>query len=182
MSKLLNGKSLADVYQLGMSMVDSAAVALLSPVLGSAGTALLGGSAATQGILDAAAKGATDERALVMGLLSGGFEMLFEKHELENLLGADTNMLKAIANQALTEGLGEGFTSVANTLADVFVMAENSDWEANIQAYMDKGLSREAAAKQAFLDAAVQVGWDFVGGVAMGGIMGSAGSAVNKNL
>lgn len=171
LSKLLNGKSLGDVYQLGMSMVDSAAVALMSPVVGTAGTALLGGSAATQGMLNAVKAGATDEQALWMGVLNGGFEMLFEKYELENLLGADSNVLKGIINQALTEGIGEGATTIANTLADVFVMAENSEWQKSIDAYIANGYSPQDAEKQAFWDAVIQVGWDAVGGMLSGGIM-----------
>ena len=62
-------------------------------------------------------RGASDEQALAMGMLSGAFEMLFEKYELENLLGRD-------------------------------------------------------ARKQALLDTAIGIGWDFIGGMAMGGIMG----------
>ncbi len=180
LSRILNGKSVGDVYQLGMSMVDSTAVALLSPIMGTYGTALLGGSAATQGMLDAVSAGATDEQALMMGVLNGAFEMLFEKYELENLLGADTNLLKAIANQALTEGLGESATSIANTVADIFVMAENSNLSAAVAAYRDQGFSQTDALKQALLDTAIQIGWDFIGGAAMGGIMGAGGSVVNN--
>ena len=180
LSQILNGKSLGDAYQLGMSMADSAAVAALSPVLGSAGTALLGGSAATQTMLDAVANGASDEQALTMGLLSGGFEMLFEKYELESLLGSDTRVLRSMAKQALSEGVGESATSIANTLADVIVMADKSNWQAGIDAYMQAGLSEEDAKKQAFLDVAIQIGWDFAGGALSGGIMGGGTSAIQK--
>lgn len=180
LSQILNGKSLGDVYQLGMSMADSATVALLSPYVGTAGTYLLGGSAASQGILDAVEKGATDEQALKMGILNGAFEVLFEKYELENLLGADTNMLKALVNQALTEGFGEGATSIANTAADILVMAENSDYMRGVAAYMEQGLSQNEAIKQALLDAAIQIGWDVVGGMAMGSIMGAAASPIQN--
>lgn len=181
LSKLLNGKSLGDAYQLGMSMADSATVALLSPVLGSAGTVLLGGSAATQGILDAVANGASDEQALMMGVLSGGFEILFEKYELESLLGSDTRVLRSMLKQAVSEGAGESGASIANTLADIIVMAEKSGWQKNINAYMESGLSRKEAEKQAFLDAAIQIGWDFAGGALSGGVMGG-GSSVIQNI
>ena len=178
-SKLLNGKSLGDVYQLGMSMLDSAAVAALSPYIGSAGTYLLGGSAASQGILDAVANGATDEQALAMGILNGAFEVLFEKYELEHLLGADSNMLKALLNQALTEGIGEGSTTLANNIADFAVMGENSNLMRTVAAYMEQGLSQEDAMRKALLDSAIQVGWDAVGGLLSGSIMGAGISAEN---
>ena len=181
LSKFLNGKSLGDVYQLGMSMVDSAAVAALSPYIGSAGTYLLGGSAASQGILDAVANGATDEQALTMGILNGAFELLFEKYELEHLLGADTNKLKAFLNQAFAESFGEAGTTTFNTIADFVVMGDNSSIMRNVAAYMENGLNQEEAMRQALLDAAIQVGWDAVGGLLTGSIMGG-GASITHNV
>ena len=125
-------------------------------------------------------RGASDEQALAMGMLSGAFEMLFEKYELENLLGGDTNALKAFANQALTEGIGEGATSLANTAADILVMAEKSDLSAAVAEYQKRGFSSRDARKQALLDTAIQIGWDFVGGMAMGGIMGASSAEIKK--
>ena len=180
LSKLLNGKSWADVYQLGMSMADSATIALMAPYVGTAGTYLLGGSAATQGMLDAVSKGATDGQALTMGIINGAFEVLFEKYELEHLLGADSNVLKALVNQALTEGVGEGATTIANTVADVLIMADKSEYSRNVAAYMEQGLSRKDAEKQALLDFAIQTGWDIVGGMASGGIMGTIASPIES--
>ena len=180
LSRVLNGKSMGDVYQLGMSMVDSAAVAVLSPVIGSYGTALLGGAASSQAILEAVENGATDEQALTMGILSGAFEMLFEKYELEHLLGADSNMLKALVNQALTEGIGEGATTIANSVADFMIMAENSGYQRLVAEYMKNGLSQNEAARQALLDYALQVGWDVVGGMLSGSMMGAATSPIQN--
>ena len=178
LSKLLNGKSWADVYQLGMSMADSASIALMAPYVGTAGVYLLGGSAATQGMLDAVSKGATDGQALTMGILNGAFEVLFEKYELEHLLGADSNVLKALVNQALTEGVGEGATTIANNVADILIMADKSEYRRNVAAYIDQGLSPKDAEKQALIDLAIQTGWDFVGGMASGGIMGTFASPI----
>ena len=181
LSRIFNGKSLADVYQFGMSMADSAAIALLSPYIGSAGTYLLGGSAASQGILDAVANGATDEQALIMGLLNGAAEVFFEKYELENLLGADTNVIKALANQALTEAIGEGSTTIANILSDILVMQDKSEFMRSVSAYMAE-YSKEEAYMMAFQDAVIQLGWDAIGGALMGSIMGSGASAVNNTV
>lgn len=178
MSRLLNGKSLADVYQLGMSMADSMAVAYLTP-LGQYGAILLGGSAGTQGMLDAVAKGATDEQALTMGVLNGAFEALFEYVSLDKLLKGNTrNVIKAFFQQGFVEGSEEFNTTFFNTMADILVMAEKSDYRASIQAYMDAGLSEEEATKEALKDKAIEMCWDFVGGFASGGIMGSTHTAV----
>ena len=183
LSRILNGKSLGDVYQMGMSMADSATVALLSPVIGSAGTALLGGSAASQGILDAVANGANDKQALWMGALNGTFEMLFEKYSLDQLLKGDTrSVVKAFLQQGFVEGTEELNTTLANNIADILVMAEKSGYRKNISAYMAQGLSEEEATKQALWDMAIQMGWDFIGGMASGGIMGSVSAPIMKNL
>lgn len=151
LSRMLNGKSLGDVYQLGMSMADSAAIGALTMMGIPGGTVLLGGSAATQGILEAAEKGATDEQALFMGVLNGIFETLFEKYELESIIGnASDGWLKALVKSMLSEGAGESATTTANMLADTFVMAKKSDWEKSIGAYMGQGLSEKDAKKQAW--------------------------------
>ena len=181
LSRLLNGKSLGDVYQLGMSMVDSATVALLSPIMGTAGVALLGGSAGTQGMLTAIEAGATDEQALVMGILNGAFEMLFEKISLDQLLKGNTrSIVKAILQQGFVEGTEELNTSLFNNIADVLVMAEKSGYRTSIAAYMEQGLTEEEATKRALQDAAIQMGWDFVGGFFSGGIMGGGSTAIQR--
>ena len=178
LSRWLNGKSLGDLYQLGMSMADSMAVAYLTP-LGAYGTFLLGGSAGTQGMLDALAKGATDEQAITMGVINGAFETLFEYVSLDKLLKGDTrNIIKAFFAQGFVEGTEEANTTFFNNMADILVMAEKSDYRQNIQAYMDAGLSEEQATKEALKDKGIELFWDFIGGVASGGVMGSTSTAV----
>lgn len=187
LSSLLNGKSFGDVYQLGMSMADSAVVALLSRWIGNFGTVLLGGAAGTQGMLDAVERGATDEQALSMGILNGVFEWLFEKIPLDNLLsmikkGETGGFIKSLLRQALTEGGEEFGTSVANTVADIVIMAEKSDWNTLVEQYMvdNPNMSEAEASLQALRDTAVSIGWDFVGGVISGGVFGGSVSAVQK--
>lgn len=185
LSKLLNGKSLGDVYQLGMSMADSATVAFvtkatgLNPVFGSM---LLGGSAATQGVLDAVERGATDEEAFMMGTLNGVFEGLFERYSIDNLVNGNTrNIVKSFLKQGAIEGSEEVFTSFANNIADILVMAEKSGYRKNVEAYIEAGMNREQANTQALLDAAVDLGWDFIGGFLSGGIMGSVNTAIGNH-
>ncbi len=185
LSKIFNGKSWGDVYQLGMSMVDSTAVALMSPVIGTAGTLMLSGSAATQTMLNAVENGATDEQALTMGALSGAFEYLFEKYELENLLkNGSENVVRAFVAQSLSEGFGEGATTIANTLADTIVMADKSEVNRIAAEYMkaDPKLTEAEAMKKAWMDIAIQIGWDVVGGVASGSIMGGSYAGINKGM
>ena len=182
-SSVFNGKSLGDVYQLGMSMVDSGTVALLSPVIGTFGTALLGGAAGSQGVLDAVSRGATDKQALLMGIFNGTFEMLFEKVSLDNLLkGNARNVVMAFLQQGFIEGTEELSTSFANNIADILIMAEKSGYRSSIAAYMDAGLTEEEATKAALKDAAMDMAWDFIGGVVSGGIMGGTKSALGDTV
>ena len=182
LSRVLNGKSLGDVYQLGMSMADSAAVAGLSLAGIPGGTALLGGSAASQGVLDALERGANDTQALSMGVLNGTFEMLFEEVSLDKLLNGRTgSIVKDILQQGGVEGSEEFFTTLANTAADILVMADKSDYKAKIAKYKEQGLDEKQATIKALEDIAIGMGWDFVGGLISGGAMvgmSSAGSSV----
>lgn len=183
LSRMLNGKGLADVYQLGMSLVDSAAVASMSPILGTAGTVLLSGSAATQTMLDCAASGANDEQALTMGFMAGAFEYLFEKYELESLLNnGSKSAVRALFNQSLSEGFGEGLTTVANLAADSLIMADKSELSRLAAEYMKKNPSwtEDKAQKEALKDLAIQVGWDAIGGMASGAVMGGGYAGANN--
>lgn len=185
LSRVLNGKNWGDVYQLGMSMADSASTAALGKFtgIGAAGTVLLGGSAGSQGVLTALDKGATDEQALAMGILNGTFEALFEYVSLDNLLKGDTkNILTSFFKQGFIEGTEELGTTLANTIADICVMAEKSDYKSGVQAYMDAGYSQQEAERMAMQDIAIGMGWDFVGGAISGGIMGGGKATVNKYI
>lgn len=199
LAKVLNGKSLADVYNLGMSIVDSAAAALLTKGLGAIGvpqklasglgSSLLGGNAASQGMIEAIANGATDEQALQLGLMNGLYESLFEAVSIDNLTkDTATGFFKTMLKQGGIEASEEAMTTIANTFADIAIMAENSGYEKNVAAYMEQGMSREEAEKKAFLDSVVQVGWDAFGGFLSGGVsaggkyaIGSAIQNINTN-
>lgn len=183
LSKALNGKGLGDLYQLGMSMADSYATMALGQMtgIGALGTTLLGGSAGTQGVIDALDKGANDSQALTMGLLNGAFESLFEYVSLDKLLKDTTRgALKAIAQQAFVEGTEELNTTLFNSIADVLVMAENSDFERSVAEYMKSNpeITRERAQVMALEELAINMGIDFFGGALTGGIMGGGNYAV----
>lgn len=180
LSTILNGRGLADVYQLGMSAVDSRVAALTGdPVTA---TILLASSAATSGILDALERGATDEQALQMGMWNGAFEALFEFVEVKNLLKGDPNWVKAMTNQAITEGLGEGFTSVANNIADGIIMADKSALMQAAAEYEAQGLSEREAYRKAFADMMVDIGWDIIGGAASGGLSAGGYSVIGNEI
>ena len=139
------------------------------------GTALLGGSAASQGVLDALERGANDSQALSMGILNGTFEMLFEEVSLDKLLkGSTGSWIKDILQQGGVEGSEESFTTLANTVADILVMADKSDYKTKIAKYREQypDLDEKQATIKALEDIAIGMGWDFVGGALSGGMMG----------
>ena len=193
LAKVLNGKSLADVYNLGMSIADSAAAALLTKGLGKIGvpqklasglgSSLLGGNAASQGMIEAIANGATDEQALQLGLMNGLYESLFEAVSIDNLTkDTATGFFKTMLKQGGVEASEEAMTTIANTFADIAIMAENSGYEKNVAAYMEQGMSREEAEKKAFLDSVVQVGWDAFGGFLSGGVSAGGKYAIGSAI
>ena len=88
-----------------------------------------------------------------MGLLNGTFEALFEYASLDKLLTSEPkNLIRALLKQGGVEASEEFMTTFANNVADILVMAEKSDYQLKIKAYMESGMSREEAAKQALLD------------------------------
>lgn len=185
MAKFLNGKGYGDVYQLGMSMADSSATAMLGGItgIGAAGAVLLGGSAGTQGMLDALSRGATDSQALAMGIFNGTFEALFEYASLDKLLHSDpTKLLKNFFTQGFIEGSEELNTTLFNTMVDAIIMAQNSEFNQMVKAYMnDEGLSKAEAEHKAWQDIGRGMMWDYLGGMATGGIM-ATGHTVSANV
>ena len=183
-ARLLNGKGLGFLYQTGMSMADSMSLALLtgalSPALGEYAkftTVLLGGSAGSQGILTALERGASDGQALTMGLLNGLFETLFEEVSLDHFLHPNKNFLVNFLSQGFVEGSEEISTTFFNNIADICIMAANSERSQLEQKYRDMGYSAEDAAKMALKDMCVDMAWDFIGGFISGGPMGAVGGA-----
>lgn len=178
LASVFNGKSLGDVYQLGMSMLDSVSVGYLP-----GGTILLGGSAASQGMLDAVSRGASDSQAWTIGLLNGVAEAFFERVSLENLYHSPSKgFIKDILIQGGFEGSEEAFTSIANAFSDVLVMMEKSDYKTAIREYMKQGYTEAEATRMVFTETALNIGVDAFGGFLSGGILGGTKAALNQTV
>lgn len=168
-------------YQTGMSMVDSSAVAFLTATTGLPAYHLLGGSAATSAMLEAKERGASDGQALVLGLLSGVAESLFEKVSVERLLAMSRPAsLRATVTNALKQGGAEASeefnTAIANWISDGLIMGDLSSYNLSKQRALDDGATEEEAAKTAALEMLKQVGLDALGGFLSGGVMGGVRS------
>ena len=189
------GEAASSAYQMGMSMQDSAAVAALStinPALGTVGSALLAGNAATTTMKQAVENGASDGQAITLGLLSGAWEFIFEKYELDSLMSGGKNIFVSMLKSQLSEGVGEAATELANIASEVYILAENSGWEKNVKAYKQAYMAKnpgcsEAEAEQwarenAFKDAGWQVIEAFAGGFLTGGIMGAGMHGLQSSI
>lgn len=186
------------LYQTGMSMADSTAIAALSQLGVPGASVLLSGSAATSAAREAKERGGTDAQALGYGLAAGIAEGLFETVSLEMLtknaigrLGRQAaeqagtqrilTLLKSAGIQAATEGSEEVFTTIANTIFDAVIMGDKSEYAQNKQLYMDAGMSEGEAKKKAAEDWLTGILGDFLGGALSGGIMGGTASAISAN-
>lgn len=179
------GNLYTGAYQLGTSMLDSAAVVGMTMIGIPGGTWLLGGSAGNQAMLNAKERGASDMQALGVGAISAVAEALFEKVGIdkltENIKDATKlrHILRSAAKQAIPEATEEGLTNITNLIADRLIMGGLSEYETSIRKYMAQGMSRADAAAQANKDTAIALATDVIGGAISGGIFGLGGGALN---
>ena len=140
----------------------------------------------TKAMLD---DGATVGQALVLGTAAGAIEYATEKIHLDNLLdiikSKDSITAKkiaaSIAKQAATEAAEESISEIANTVVDILVRQDESEFNKYVDYLMDsKGHTKEKAQKEAIkqlllfntLEAAA-------GGAVSGAFFGASASLVN---
>lgn len=191
---VIGGQGLGFLYQTGMSMADSAAIAGLTMATGIpevAGTSLLGGSAAVASMHDAHNNGLSDGQAIATGVLAGIAETAFEYISLDKLMAEPAlvggtkatqfkNWLVQTAKQAGVEGSEEFFTTAANLLSDFIVNGDQSDIKSTYQQYLNQGYSASEAAARTFGDELSGAVLDFTGGFISGGVMGGAKMGVSS--
>ena len=100
------------VYQAIMNAQDSATVDVLSlihPAVREVATAVSSDSVATQAMLDAVEKGATDNQALTVGTVRALLEMALAKVEVGELLGGGSRILGGIIDYLISMGIDEMF-------------------------------------------------------------------------
>ena len=171
---VIGGKGWGDAYQLGTSIANS----LLSAYTqGSVGTDILFfGSAASSSMYSAKDRGATDEQAIKLGVLSGLAEAAGEHFSIEGLIGmSEANTMKAffgnVLKQSGIEASEEGFTTLMNNFADQLIMGKDSAFYEKVRTYMfENGMSEQEAKKQAWKDMAEDLAFDMVGGAISGGV------------
>ena len=141
---------------------------------------LMSGMAAQSAMQSMHRRGATDNQTVGVGLLAGLLEAVFEHASIENLRGI-INAQKATGAgvkgflqrsllQAGVEASEEGFTSLANTAAELIFLQDKSELKSNINTYMQQGMTEEEATRKAGMEWLDSVLQDTAAGFASGGI------------
>ena len=172
------------LYQTGMSMADSAVVALLGRFGVPNPGVILGSSAAVSATLNAKERGLTDAQALTTGLAAGIAEMLFEEVSLEKIIHPTTakgvgGVVLNILRQAFTEGSEEVATTLANTLTDAIINGDKSEILVRQRELQAQGMSEEDARKAAWREWGQGLIADALGGALSGGVMGTGANVTN---
>ena len=150
--------------------------------MGNSAELMLSGAAANSAMRSAKERGASDAEALGFGFLNGAAEMFGEHASIENLkhvakaIGDAAsnrtvrNAVKQTLLQSGVEASEEALTSVANTISDLVVMGDRSEYASTLQSYLEQGESENDAQKHAMLDWLGQVALDAAAGALSGGV------------
>lgn len=187
------GKTISTVYSGITSLADNIVRYGLGAITGTAGVTL--GLAATSSFAssyrEAAARGGDATQATLFGLASGALEVATEKFSLDNLLKMKSP--ETIA-QALLQAAAQGGVEVSEEeasyfgglLADAIIMQGNSEYKTRIREYERQGMTtqaaKEAALRDALMEAANTAAVSFISGSMMGGIQSGARYAQNVKV
>lgn len=187
------GKVGSYAYNTGMSIADSVFNTAVAGAAGGAagiskaGTArlvafLMGSEIMADEVVRSKERGLSDDQAFTKGIASAVIEAATEKFSVEALLDKTTlgkNALEYWLKNVLTEAGEEGASNIANTLADVLISRDKSEWQTAIDAYRKDGFSDEEAFGKALGDQAVSLGLDMLAGAISGGVMATPVVAVS---
>ena len=162
--------SLGDIYQVGMSRLDSA---LATGMFGGAGTFLLGTGAAANEAYRLYQQGASEEQILLGSFAAGAAETLFEYVSFDKLIKMkDAKTVGQWVKNALIQGgieaSEESLTEISNIFTNAIIMRDESDWA-------DLVVQNGGSEKGAFWDAAYQTLQS-----AFGGFLGGAGAGITQ--
>ena len=185
----IGGKVLGDVYQMGNSILMSTIAGLSSGGgwLGSLSSgAMFFGPAASNAYYDAVERGASPGQAVVYGLASGTFEMLFEEISLDkvkelskytvntpskNLAEGVLKWARAVGVSAFIEGDEEINTSIANWIGEAVILQDKAESKQQIQyLMMNEGLDYDQAWLRVFKQNCESIAYDGIVGAVSGAI------------
>ncbi len=173
------GKAGSFGYNVAMSMADFLTASGMSGGSGLS-MAIMGSGAAADAALDALDRGIDGNRALALGAVAGAAEYLTEKFSVEQLFQTSwtENALKYVLKNVFTEAGEESASAIVNTIADVLISGDKSEWQQMVLAYKEQGFSDKEALKKTFWEHMKMLGLDALGGAISGGLMAGGGAAV----
>lgn len=189
-------------YGVGMSTAKSAySLALGSEIVG--GLGLTGKAAKTVGnivtlpefgasayattLQQDQANGISTENSIKHATAAGINEMLFEVVSLDHAWDILHRSGKTAAKEAIVstlaqagiEGTEEGFTDIANAIADNIINGDQSEYNRNVQNYVSMGYTEQEAKDMASKDFMGEIAQDVLAGAISGGIMGGITNTAN---
>lgn len=194
---LLGEKGLGDLYSLGVSMVQSGALAVgsaaagrydatLATVVEFLGTTLLGSSVAASDYRQSLNRGLNREQAMRHATAAGIAEAAFEYISLDKLVNQDVSrgFWKNVFMQGGIEASEELCTTLANRASDA-LLAYAEGYDTSIQQRVKElvalGLSRRDAEYKAEQEWFAELISDGLGGFVSGGLMTAGNTVVNWN-
>lgn len=171
--------SLGDIYQAGMSVLDSALLTGTLRIAGGIEAAekamyFMGMGAAESEARKLYEAGASDDQIAMGAAASGIAEALFEKASIENLVSIRSpesvfEMVKNIMVQGGVEASEEAFTEIANIITNSLIMDSQSEWAQSV-------MEHNGDTKAAFVDKVQQVAQAAFGGF----LSGAASSTLHQ--
>lgn len=181
------------VYNAGMSTVDSAADILVTKgfkgtkLAGGAASALMGANAANQSYMDTYERTGSAGQSLITGLGAGLAEWASEKFSLDSFEALKTtnpkqfrDFAKNLVKQGAVEGSEELASDFANAFVDRAVNGSKSEYNENVKNYIQQGMSKDEAKKNARKDFLIQVAEDTAAGAFSGGLFGTYANVYSK--
>ena len=181
------------VYNAGMSTVDSASDILVTKgvkgtkLAGGAASALMGANAANQSYMDTYERTGSAGQSLITGLGAGLAEWASEKFSLDSFEALKTtnpkqfrDFAKNLVKQGAVEGSEELASDFANAFVDRAVNGSKSEYNENVKNYIQQGMSKDEAKKNARKDFLIQVAEDTAAGAFSGGLFGTYANVYSK--
>lgn len=188
-SNIENSGSLGGVgsflYNTGMSMGDFLMTTAVSGGNSAMSLAIMGSGAAADTVIASKDMGLSDRQSFMLGTIAGAAEIVTEKFSIDALFKSDWDKgaLRYIIKNTLTEGaeeVGSDVINIAAEVADFFLSKDKSLWQLTYDQYISEGMTEKEAIRKMITDNIKEIGLDFLGGALSGGVMGSAGAAINQ--
>lgn len=174
---LVGGKGLGDLYEMGVSVLNSLASMYM---MGGVGTyANFFGQASKTAYEEGIQRGLGVDEALTYGYASGVAEVAGEIFSIEHLIKMKNpsslkGIIKNIFVQGGIEASEESATTLMNTISDAIINGDKSELSSNYYALIQAGYSSEEASQLAISDWTQGIMYDalggFVSGVASAGV------------